>query len=352
MKIDSLINLNLQDYKTHILEELHQENINHLFDSGNVIFIVPGYRTPELKRRRKLFFEGNNALEKKDLIIESIDNLFLSLSVSFIPKQKFGIHTGFFEHNGVYHVPMVSSWSLTKYLAIFFVFYELFKHRKSYRNILFWNFLPHTAIPAFLAKILFGKKIYVDFEDDYRFKKGSFTEKLVTALVAGYIDGGQLAAEEMLTTLPVDRRYTVLNSFGDLSYTKKLRIKEYDKLKIIYSGAHDEIRGADLIVPFYNKLLSLNIPVEIHITGYGVFSEQFKALNNGIDFIYHGYLPSIELEKLLTECHVGLVFQKPDHPFNMGSYPSKVYTYSKYKLICLTLKTCQDLQSSKNKRDI
>jgi glycosyltransferase involved in cell wall biosynthesis len=122
----------------------------------------------------------------------------------------------------------------------------------------------------------------------------------------------------------------VFNGFVDLEYAKTLDFKLKNGVEFLYAGALDSIRGIDLLPDLVNSLRQRLTSFSIYVTGSGPYEKEIKKWDLK-EVVFLGFLNNAEYENILEKADVYLVLQKPDHPFSLGSFPSKIEYYSKYK---------------------
>ena len=96
----------------------------------------------------------------------------------------------------------------------------------------------------------------------------------------------------------------------------------------LYSGSIDAERGGPLLISYLEKG---NFPpgIEIHITGQGLFTDRFLAVQNRFPktIHFHGIVSQGELSRLRGLCHYGLNLQSSSNPISNVTYPSKTFDY-------------------------
>lgn len=339
MKLSDLEGFNLyKNFETKILKEVRVDDISNLFGEDQVVYIVANLFTDKLLNERQVNFRGNTAEIKKRTVASKIPNLFKIVSFDYSDKYQIFFSPSFKEDE-ILHFPILRINKLfDRLFQVVTLLFYLFKERNNYDRILFYNFLPHTSLAPLMIHFMLGKKLVVDFEDNYN----KFYLRHVRKFVSKYIEGALLVNEnqkELLTNTEV--KISVINTFAKLEYVRSQLDKEIENLKIIYSGKIDRLRGADLIPKFSYLLSQRNIDHKIFITGYGDFKE-VVANSNFRDTIeenvkYLGYVSKQHLNDLLTSANLALSFDKPDIKANRYLYPSKIQMYTKYNLPVLIL---------------
>lgn len=327
-----------KEYQTKILKDIRVDDITNLFDNDRVVYITANLFTPELLEKREVTFRGNTAEAKKRRIADSVPNLYKLVSIDYSVKYRDVFSTSF-EENGIFHLPILRiNKFIDRLYQIFSLLFFLLRERKNYDSILFYNFLHHTSLAPLCMHFIFGKKLVVDFEDNYDKHYLSVIRKWVSR----YIDGAILVNENQEELIKNrDARISVINTFADLDYVKPKLNKKVNDLKVIYSGKIDRLRGADLIPEFSNRLEQQNIRHKIIITGYGDFNNiigsnpLMKKVEKNIEFL--GFVSPSRLNHLLESSDLALAFDKPDLDQNRYLYPSKVQLYAEHRLPILIL---------------
>lgn len=269
----------------------------------------------------------NYSIEKKEKFFELMNNE--SIWVSATQDSKIKKPTRTIKIDKVLHLGsrFTERWAqismavnLIKWLII---------QRKSYDYCLCYNFYPVELIAAFIAKYVLGKRIVIDFEDDYLLQSKNKYYKQYFRFAKKIPDAVICVNRNMMKYFPNQEVY-VFNGFIDLSYTKSLNFNLKEDIKLLYSGALDEIRGIDLIPDIVKTLRKKLKKFTILITGSGPLEKEVQQWDFE-EVKYLGFLSTEEYNKALQEAEAYLVLQKPDHPFSKGSFPSKIEFYSHYK---------------------
>lgn len=195
--------------------------------------------------------------------------------------------------------------------------------------ILFYNFLPETAIPSFLAHFFLKIPIIVDFEEGYNpdsnlsfFKKAIF--KHIYQFGVKQIDGAMLVN----SFLKKDIQCKTIVVRGIISQDlmqkqKEHRKQEHTKPMIVYAGRLDDISGIQVLLD------SLNYSKEdfqLLVCGRGEYA---SAVADCTDHrvTYCGYLEYEQVQWNLLEADIVVVSQLSNHVFGNLSFPSKLFEY-------------------------
>lgn len=329
-----------EKYSLKFLEEIQCDNISSIFGDEKVLYVVPNLFTDYLMSRRDVVFERNSAINKKRSIYSNIRTAVRVVSIDYTKNYKKRYYP-MVEEGDIMHLPIIRIAPIVDriFQVIVTVLY-LFRNRNTFDSILFYNFYVQTSIPALIAKFILRKKIYVDFEDAY--EENTFMS-FIRRIISTYIDGGILVNRNQLELLPrmVESRYAIVNTYANLSYTRMELERVVDKVKFIYSGKIDLIRGVDLIVDFSWKMHQEKIDHQIVITGYGEINEciknhpKYDDVHSYIEIL--GFVDKEVLDALMRDSDVALSFDRPDEAKNRYLFPSKTQMYASYRLPILRL---------------
>lgn len=333
MKIRDLEGIKISSYKTEIVKEVRRDDTNKLSE-GRFAYVTR-FGDDEVISKRNLKKHTNEAIKKKENIFNSFNNKFKIFSITNdntgLPK----FHKEIIKKNTIHMVCF--SGFLSDFINTIILVYYLIKYREEYDNILFYNTYFVYLLPIIIAKFLLNKKVFLDFEDDYSVRKGFYRTKLTFYLVKNLFDGVILINKHMSKYFKINNT-VVVNSFEKLHLDDNKLEKDYRCLNFVFSGSLDNIRGSDLLIDLNEKFESLNFNYNIFITGKGKLESKIKNYCKGKNNIFfEGFVSEKRLTNILENCDIGLVLQKPDHKFSLGSFPSKIDLYSKYDLLVLRL---------------
>lgn len=201
------------------------------------------------------------------------------------------------------------------------------KHRNIYSYCYVYNFdLPQYVAPL-LAKVLWGKRLLIDYEDDYTTYRDSPFKNALERWMRRTCDGVVCVNEDMRKLFP-GVPTCVLNTFADLTYTNGLAYELKNGMTFLYSGRLDDIRGADLLPNLVEALRGRLDHFTVRVTGGGPLQDLVKSWRLP-ELEYLGFVSDAVLEDATRAADACLILQKPDHPFSRGSYPSKIETYAR-----------------------
>lgn len=179
-------------------------------------------------------------------------------------------------------------------------------------------------------KLFFKKKIYVDYEDDYTKREDwNFCHKKIEPVLRHTVAGAICVNKKMVKYFP-HKKNIVVNGFSNLNYMKSIDFKISNGSILLYSGSLDTIRGVDLIPELVLELRKHIKNFKIIITGKGPLETLVKSWRYP-EIDYLGFLQHDEYMDVIKKADAGLVLQKPDHPFNTGSFPSKIEEYAHFQ---------------------
>ena len=221
-------------------------------------------------------------------------------------------------------------------LQTFKIFNKLLKHRKKYDYYLVYNFSLPLFLASLIAKTLFRKKLYIDYEDDYTTQRKNYIKKLLKKILRKTVDGAICVNEHMIGYFP-NKPAKVLNCFANLEYVKEIDFSLRNNMTFLFSGKLDYIRGIDLIPDLVKALRKQFKNFKILITGKGPLLSLVKTWHYP-EVEYLGFLDEDLYQKTIQKVDACLVLQKPDQPFNKGSFPSKIDEYARHKKPIFILK--------------
>ncbi len=332
----SLEGLRIDAFETSFLRSVRLDPPPQFVLGKRVVYLVGKFFPPDWGSERP---QINSAETKKCSIASYLGADCRLIGCNDHPRTpKFKKDRGFERDN----LTIIPSFNLGKRLRIVTTTFAylgwLLKNRHTFDVIATYNAGVHLALPALVLKWFFGKPVIVDFEDDYLSRKGHLSSSIGQRVLLHYADGAIVANEKMIQYLS-DIPVSVVNAFVDLSFVSdSLLSKPRDLIRLIYSGSFDEIRGADLIEELLKQLDLQDVKYRLDMTGFGPLGHIGKRLHNGENIIFHGFLDSDDLASLIKRADVGLVLQKPTHPFSQGSFPSKVMTYARQGVPSLILR--------------
>jgi glycosyltransferase involved in cell wall biosynthesis len=308
------------------LLKVDQDDIVPIFEKGLGVYICnfpdqEWYDFNSFKRTK------NYSIEKKEMFF----SLMNKGSVILSPTQDSTISkpTKSLKKNNVIHIgsPYIGRVAQL-HLAIKIIIW-LAVNRKSYDYCLIYNFSPAEIFAAFFAKKILKKTVIVDFEDDILLQTRNKHYARYFNLVKNIPDSVICINKNMIMYFKHKKTY-VFNGFVNLDYTKNVNFELKDGMVFLYAGALDEIRGVDLIPDLVGSLKKKLNHFSILITGSGPLETKVNKWSfKEVSFL--GFLNNAEYEKVLSKVDACLVLQKPDHPFSLGSFPSKIEYYSRHK---------------------
>lgn len=338
MDIARLSSISICDkYKLRLVRSVTQEDPASL-DQGRFVYLTR-FATDAIRQRRKVSANVNEATRKKRRIFEALGRRSFILSLVRDRVGPIRYHPECHDGN-VIHASCFSGYGSDVLNNLMLAAY-LIRHRAGFDCLMTYNLYAFSILPVLVARLLLGKRVYVDLEDDYTMREGYLGTRVSFSFLRRMLHGGILINEQMQRFFGNRQRTVVLNSFADLSYAEDLCLRE--PVRLLYSGSLDYIRGADLIDDLKMALDNAGIEFEIFITGKGPLQSHVEEVaRQDARVHYEGFVSEERLEELLSLSDAGLVLQKPDHPFSEGSFPSKIDLYAKHNLAILALEVVGD----------
>lgn len=321
--------LKIEKYFLAPLKSIQKEDFSFLFKNLKGIYLCnypeeDWYIFNNFKRLR------NYSIEKKKSMFELMDNDAVILSAT--GDYDINMPSRGFVNNRIIHFgSLYFTGRFAQLFQIINIIVWLFKNRQKYDYILIYNFYLPQFLAAIFCKYILGKKLYIDFEDDYTLlKRNKFKNILFTNILANMPDAVICIHSNMKRYFKVKTKTIVFNGFINLEYTKKINFEFTEEMVFMYSSTLDEIRGADLIPELVIKLREKIRKFQIIITGTGPLDEMVREIRLP-EVKYMGFIEKEQFEKILASCDACLVLQKPDNEFSMGSFPSKIEYYAKWR---------------------
>ncbi len=308
------------------LTKIDKEDIRPVFKNGVGVYIC---NFPEQKWYDFHNFERkrNYGIEKKERFFQLMNEGSMLLSPtqdSLIMKP-----TKSFNNGKIYHFGSIFKGRYAQISQAIKIIFFLVKKRNFFNYCLVYNFYPGEMTIAFFAKYFLKKKIIVDFEDDYLKQTKKHFYQYYFNFVKKIPDSIICINRNMVHYFQNQEIY-VFNGFIEIDYVDKIDFELKENIRFLFSGTLDDIRGADLIPDIILALRKEISSFKIFITGSGPYEEEVKKWKfPEVEFL--GFLSSKDYNKALQAADAYLVLQKPDHPFNLGSFPSKIEFYAKFK---------------------
>jgi glycosyltransferase involved in cell wall biosynthesis len=198
-----------------------------------------------------------------------------------------------------------------------------------FRTVVFYNVEFPLFFVAWLLKLIGNFKIILDLEDNYHESSTNIMVNLLRRFSYKLVDGAILINRNCQKYFPLNSSLVVHNAFLEKGYKfSKKNLKNGDVL--FFGGTLDEIRGVSLIPKLVLSLRKSIGNFTLKISGSGPLTEYLKNLNYP-ELVFLGYLDETEYLKEMQSADAFLILQLPDHPFSLGSFPSKIEYYAKFK---------------------
>lgn len=328
------MNIKISDkYSLKLLQQVRKDDLNLLFENSRVLYVNnwPDY---EWHNKHNLSVEKNYSLDKFLNFFQFFHPNSLVLSPTNIGKRikTFDYRIGIINHLGSKFSNLKLS-LLTKFIKGV-IFAVLNKNR--YDIILVHNYQFPIFHIGLISNWLLGKKLIIDFEDDYYcLNKSNIQSKLFYNIYRHFNYPIIAINEKMIKYFNDDISFYVFNGFIDLNYSTL--INKNDNITFLISGTLNIERGVLIIPQIVNSFRLKFNNFKIIITGELVDFD--LLISNYPEIEYLGFVSILEYNKIIESVDYCLVLQLPDHPFNEGSFPSKIENYSKFKkpILILTL---------------
>ena len=306
-------------YKLVPLRAIVQDDIETLFrNAGRGVFIC-GYPDDEWHSVHGITPDLNYSTLKKRKIFDMLQEESAWISLT---ECKQNIPTRSIVIDGIDHIGSSYRGRLKQIHMLVQLINRLRGLRKSIDFVFHYNFDLPGYLGAMLAKYIWHKTIYVDFEDDYTTRQRPAWKQFITKLLFKTPDEVIVVNEKMSLHFPKINT-TVFNGFADMSYSEKADFSFREDMILLFGGTLDDIRGADVLPDLVEALRKRIRRFTIVVTGTGPLASIVAAWNIP-EIKYYGFVSENEYVSLVRSADACLVLQKPDHPFNAGSFPSKI----------------------------
>lgn len=212
----------------------------------------------------------------------------------------------------------------------------LLRYRREYSYCLVYNFYLPIYLAPLAVKFLLRKRLYMDYEDDYTTRRKNHFKNALERLMRQTVTGA-ICINEHMTRYFIGKPVRVFNAFADFKYTKSTDFSFRDGMVFLFGGTLDKIRGIELIPDLVSALRRRIKNFKILITGNGPLRPLVESWDYP-EVKYLGFLDDVAYARTIKQADAYLVLQRPDHPFSLGSFPSKVDEYAEYNKPIFILK--------------
>ena len=218
---------------------------------------------------------------------------------------------------------------------------------KSKDIIMVYNFTPSVAIPIILTKLIKKYHLIIQFEE-YCSCSSEYFQKVVKQFELwgikngdGYLTCSNKIADNIRSVrrnsnVPIAMGYGDCREVDCIDRNKKCKLKEGERLQLLYSGTLDSTRGVLRLIQFMD---SVKDSADLNITGSGSLSPEIAEIcHNCKNVKFLGVLSDDRYDELLDTIHVCVNPSPLSSPFSDYSFPSKIITYLSYNKILLSTK--------------
>ncbi|WP_079710648.1 glycosyltransferase [Paraliobacillus ryukyuensis] len=218
--------------------------------------------------------------------------------------------------------------------------------KKENRIIIAYNYRIETFLVAFAIKLLFRKKLVIEYEDGVQYieEVNKVYKKIVSFIEKNtkkFIDGAILVNNNLslhFDDIPLLTINGVFSKTDDLKNNKKSDSNEV----VMYTGRLDHERGIDVFLNSIPKINSdLKNDISFVITGYGPYknkvTNEVKLLSDkGYKVKYTGFLSDSELLETKKTATIFVNPQRRNEIFGDYSFPSKIFEYISFEKVIIT----------------
>lgn len=207
-------------------------------------------------------------------------------------------------------------------------------------SIIFYNIEGKFAIPALIAKKIWGINIILEYEDSYvpqgkvkilKDVLNNFLCRVVHKNISGVI-----LVNSLLTQKFKGIKSCVIRGFYNKEINELINYSDNNNY-VVYSGRLDDIRGVDLFVDAIGILSNINKSFKAIITGYGPLKSKIEDIaKNSNGLIEYKLLNDYEYNSLIANAKILVNPQKRESYFSLNSFPSKLFDYVSGKGIVIS----------------
>jgi len=241
-KINSI---SLGKYQLEPLLNIRQDNISSLFGPKPGVYICD---CPEAEWYKHFNFDKKDKIgivrKKRRMFLQMGEKSKWISPTSNVPKGKC---TKMWKNKNILHLgyrPFPTR--INQVLQTISLFRWLWKHKQEYKYCLVYNFYLPFYLAPLAIKILFKKKLYVDYEDDYTLQRKNWLKNSLEYFLRKTVDGAICINKHMIYYFK-KKPVRIFNGFANLEYTKDKDFNFYDGMTFLFSGTLDKIRGVELI---------------------------------------------------------------------------------------------------------
>lgn len=325
-----------------------------------MIYYINNYYDEKNKTKRKPItsLASNNKIEYFHYVLKNKKQNFINVSFGFSKKR------GFFRqeeiNSNLIYLPHISVSEKNKYnlfsilyLQLVLILFILKNIKKDDTIILYhhpWIF-PTFIITKFIKRyrlVLEVEELCFTDVTNNKLKNSIYRifEKKIIALSDAYI----VVNDIIKSSLENNYKKKTLVCYGNYSLSLENHIStdvtpevSSNRLKILYSGSIDAVRGVKDVLKLFDLLERKD--ADIYITGYGTDEEIDKLKNelskknqdeNTIKFL--GALDEKAYFNLLEEVDICLNCQNDNQTFSKYSFPSKIINYLSFNNCVISTK--------------
>lgn len=300
-----------------------------------VVYIVQQVTDECIKRRdnkKNRSFAGLQKSTGMKKMMEDVGYNVKIYSPSIVSNNTKKTFESFYEGD-IFHAKVKDLKGINFITSMISIIKELYKNRKEFDMVVYYNFALETSFPAFFCKFFLKKKIFLEYEDGLHKNEGLFGRvyKGLRYLSKKFTNGYILVNESLINELN-NKPYMVANGVFDwdlLEKAKKGNLKsEKEKIVISYTGKISDHFGGSELIEYMN-----NLPVncELHISGYywksTVDVEKYIKDNNLNNIYFYGLLEQKEYDLLLKNTDYFLLLNEGESKYKDTNFPSKLFVY-------------------------
>jgi len=327
-----LIQINSKYFLTPLLS-VRNDNLNEIFKDKRVLY-VNNWADEEWHKRHNLSESRNYSINKFNNFFKFFNSNSMVLSPTFTTNE---ISTQTYRNSNIIHIGSnIKNLKLSLIHKTFKSFLWIFQNRNDYDCVFVHNYQFPLFYIGLFAKYFLHKELIIDFEDDYYCLNPKNIQSKLFHFFFRKLDIKIVAInEKMFKYFKVKKDFFVFNGFIDLNYLNENSFLKKNKMLFLISGTLNLERGVFLIPEVVKAFRNYFESFKIIITG-NVENKNINLISEP-EIEYLGFVSEADYQSIISQTDICLVLQLPDHPFNEGSFPSKIESFSALKKPILIL---------------
>lgn len=318
-----------------------------------IVYLANYIECKIINQRNNKYMFVQSAKNKIDSIVEamSITNEVTILSSGYVKNKSFKkfrsivtrLNKSILIYASIWDIPLIN-W-ISSIISSIYIIIKINKRSKIH-CIIFYNYRPENAIPAFCAKLFLHIPIVLEYEDGYfadnDIKKiTKYSINFLEFFISRFISGAILVNKNLKERLHMENFCVCLGTYKEKKlYKFNDNNDKKEELVIMYSGRYDYERGIEV---FLQSLRQIKYNVKIKLAGYGPLNEYVEVQiiniqqeNSNVKIHKFEYLEKSQLDFELLTSDILVNPQRIESSFSKYSFPSKLMEYMNFGKIIIS----------------